>query len=211
MSEHSTLEAGTEYDVQRIEATWSGYWDENRVTRPPTTALRNGATCSTRLLPLRPLHMGHAEAFAMGDVVARYWWHRGYDATHPVGWDSLGCPRRTPRSSATPTPRSGPTAHPHPARVLQRYAISADWDRRSTSDLSTTAGPSGCSWSPLPRAWPTRRTPRSTGAPGPDRAGQRAGGQRGLRALPHPRDQEVPGNEWGLQDHRLRPSACWTT
>ena len=86
VSEHSTPEAGTEYDVQRIEATWSGYWDENRVYAPAD----DGSAERRYVLDMFPypsgdLHMGHAEAFAMGDVVARYWWHRGYDVMHPVG------------------------------------------------------------------------------------------------------------------------------
>jgi len=36
--------------------------------------------------------MGHAEAFAIGDVVARYAFQRGYDVLHPIGWDSFGLP-----------------------------------------------------------------------------------------------------------------------
>ena len=42
--------------------------------------------------PSGDLHMGHAEAFAIGDVVARYWCQRGYDVLHPIGWDSFGLP-----------------------------------------------------------------------------------------------------------------------
>ena len=34
--------------------------------------------------------MGHAEVFALHDVVARSWWLRGYEVLNPMGFDSFG-------------------------------------------------------------------------------------------------------------------------
>ncbi len=40
--------------------------------------------------PSGDLHMGHAEVFALHDVLARYWWLRGYEVLNPMGFDSFG-------------------------------------------------------------------------------------------------------------------------
>ena len=40
--------------------------------------------------PSGDLHMGHAEVFALHDVMARYWWQCGYEVLNPMGFDSFG-------------------------------------------------------------------------------------------------------------------------
>ena len=40
--------------------------------------------------PSGDLHMGHAEVFALHDVMARYWWLQGYEVLNPMGFDSFG-------------------------------------------------------------------------------------------------------------------------
>ena len=137
MSEHSTPDAGTDYDVQRIEATWSGYWEDNRVFAP-----RDDGSAPRRYVldmfpyPSGDLHMGHAEAFAMGDVVSRYWLHRGYDVMHPIGWDSFGLPAENAAIKRDAHPAEWTYRNIDTQRAsFKRYAISVDWDREiHTSD-----------------------------------------------------------------------------
>ena len=86
--------------------------------------------------PSGDLHMGHAEVMALHDVIARYWWQRGYDVLNPMGWDSFGLPAenaaiRNNEHPATYTYANIETQY----ESFRNYAISFDWSRRfNTSD-----------------------------------------------------------------------------
>ena len=86
--------------------------------------------------PSGDLHMGHAEAFAIGDVTARYWRLKGYDVLHPVGWDSFGLPAENAAIKHDSHPAQW-TYHniDTQAASFRRYGISFDWSKRlHTSD-----------------------------------------------------------------------------
>ena len=81
------------YDAVAAQERWQAFWEADQTFAP-----RDDGSAERRYVldmfpyPSGDLHMGHAEAFAMGDVVARHWMQRGFDVLHPIGWDSFGLP-----------------------------------------------------------------------------------------------------------------------
>src|SRR3712207_9070919 len=86
-------EARTGYDAAAAQRRWQEFWETDRTFAPKD----DGSAERRYVLDMFPypsgdLHMGHAEAFVMGDVVSRFLRLRGYDVMHPIGWDSFGLP-----------------------------------------------------------------------------------------------------------------------
>ncbi|MEE1621145.1 leucine--tRNA ligase [Zafaria sp. J156] len=141
-SENSTTirnsaDEGRSYDFASIEATWAPVWEQLNVFAPVDDGTRERRYVLDMFpYPSGDLHMGHAEAFAMGDVVARYWRQRGYDVLHPIGWDSFGLPAENAAIKHDAHPAEWTYANIETqAASFKRYAISADWSRRlHTSD-----------------------------------------------------------------------------
>ena len=126
------------YDWRAIQDRWLPVWEK----LDPFRAGQRGAHAQRRYLldmfpyPSGDLHMGHAEAFAIGDVVARYWFGRGYDVLHPIGWDSFGLPAENAAIQRNEHPAEWTYRNiDTQAESFRRYAVSFDWSRRlHTSD-----------------------------------------------------------------------------
>jgi leucyl-tRNA synthetase len=81
--------------------------------------------------PSGDLHMGHAEAFAIGDAMARYWFLRGKNVLHPIGWDAFGLPAENAAISNNTHPVDWTYKNIETqAASFRRYATSFDWSRR---------------------------------------------------------------------------------
>jgi leucyl-tRNA synthetase len=74
--------------------------------------------------------MGHAEAYALGDVIARYWIQKGFNVMHPIGWDAFGLPAENAAIKRDADPRAWTYENIAVQKAsMRRYACSFDWDR----------------------------------------------------------------------------------
>ncbi|WP_397545886.1 leucine--tRNA ligase [Rothia mucilaginosa] len=125
------------YDFRAMEAKWRPYWDETKVFQPTGDATKGRKYVLDMFpYPSGDLHMGHAEAFAIGDMNARYFKQCGYDVLHPIGWDSFGLPAENAAIKNDTHPKEWTYKNIETqAESFKRYAIAADWSRRlHTSD-----------------------------------------------------------------------------
>ncbi|NYJ00859.1 leucyl-tRNA synthetase [Nocardioides thalensis] len=140
MSEQDRAEQAS-YDVHAVEEKWLPVWERLDPFRADDKAVTSGERGKRYALTMFPypsgdLHMGHAEVFALHDVIARYWRFRGYEVLNPMGWDSFGLPAenaaiRNDTHPATYTYANIETQ----AESMKRYGLAFDWSRRlHTSD-----------------------------------------------------------------------------
>ncbi|HET8914061.1 MAG TPA: leucine--tRNA ligase [Propionibacteriaceae bacterium] len=125
------------YDARAAQERWQAFWEADETFVPAD----DGSAERRYVLDMFPypsgdLHMGHAEAFVMGDVVARYLRLRGYDVLHPIGWDSFGLPAENAAIERNAHPAEWTYANIETqANSFRRYGLSFDWSRRlHTSD-----------------------------------------------------------------------------
>ena len=125
------------YDAAAAQLRWQAFWEADGTFVPRD----DGSAERAYVLDMFPypsgdLHMGHAEAFVMGDIAARYLRLKGYDVLHPIGWDSFGLPAENAAIQRGTHPAEWTYANiDTQATSFRRYGLSLDWSRRlHTSD-----------------------------------------------------------------------------
>jgi leucyl-tRNA synthetase len=131
----STVEPQTQVnspDPAQLQEKWLPVWDD---LAPFRSGRKDDMRPRKYVLDMFPypsgdLHMGHAEAYALGDVLARYWVQKGFNVMHPIGWDSFGLPAENAAIKRGLNPKTWTYENIAIQRAsMRRYACSFDWDR----------------------------------------------------------------------------------
>lgn len=121
-----------EYGFSTIQERWLPVWDK---LQPFDSSKPDDPRPRKYVLDMFPypsgdLHMGHAEAYALGDVISRYWIQKGFNVLHPIGWDAFGLPAENAAIKRGLDPRGWTYENIAQQKAsMRRYACSFDWTR----------------------------------------------------------------------------------
>ncbi|MFZ2125368.1 MAG: leucine--tRNA ligase [Candidatus Saccharimonadales bacterium] len=129
------------YNPTEIEAKWQDKWETDGTYKVDFSDHSRPKYYGMSMLPGitgAGIHTGHGRTFQFSDIKVRAKRQQGYNAYHPIGWDSFGLPVENYAIKIGKTPRvAHDEALVHFKQQLKRLGYSYDWSKEiSTADPS---------------------------------------------------------------------------
>ena len=123
------------YNPQIIEQKWQKIWEsENIFSTEIDPKKEKFYVLEMFPYPSGDIHMGHVRNYTLGDLVARYKRHLGFNVLHPMGWDSFGLPAENAAIENKIHPKIWTLKNiDNMKSQLKKMGLSYDWKR----ELST--------------------------------------------------------------------------
>ena len=126
------------YNFRLTESKWQTIWAQEKLFEAKDDEALKYYVLEMMPYPSGRLHMGHVRNYAIGDVIARYKWTKGFNVLHPFAWDSFGLPAENAAIKNKTHP--GIWTNQNIATMksqLNSLGLSIDWSREvSTCDAS---------------------------------------------------------------------------
>ena len=127
------------YNPIEVEKKWRQIWDENETYKVDLNDDSRKKYYSFSMLPGitgAGIHIGHGRTYQFSDIKVRAKRQQGYNAYHPIGWDSFGLPVENYAIKVGKAPRvAHDEAKVHFKEQLKRLGFSYDWTKEiSTAD-----------------------------------------------------------------------------
>ncbi len=126
------------YNPKKIESKWQKIWAKSGIyeTKDSAAGKKNFMLLTEFPYPSGNLHIGHWYAFAVPDILARYFRLRGKNLMYPMGFDAFGLPAENAAIKRGINPRKWTEQNiKYMTNQFATMGSSFDWSRRvSTID-----------------------------------------------------------------------------
>lgn len=133
------------YNPTEIEQKWQQKWEQDGTYTVDLSDHSKPKYYAFAMLPGitgAGIHIGHGRTYQFADIKVRAKRQQGFNAYHPIGWDSFGLPVENYAIKVGKTPREAhDEAKANFIKQLKRLGFSYDW----TKEIST-ADPSYYKW-----------------------------------------------------------------